>query len=982
MGLENVIKKFVTEPFVWVCLAMVGVVLMGPAVANLARKAVGLGRDRGNVAEHSVSINQVLPVSPARQSSDQMASSAQSAVRQDPVEFRSLPSAPREKSQETRELYGSTNDSSQTAIDSRTTLRRDQQELLDTIEKSEDIDSTLMPDAPYQDSAMDKPTVQQPIEKMQGVDFFDVDKMVADVKPETNSNLSAHDFPSGSGTKNLQPADDSVAADTRAAINRFNERESDSVNSSRKDVDLPEAVAAEVASEANSIREDLLPEADTSPLSKEAMLEPSGESRIADATSAAAPESSVDTPQSDAADNNFAQAAEPERDGLTGDQTGMSDEESVFSPWDEPLEFQPKPDKNNAAKDFATEMNQTPPRDSIPSIAPESGGTWWDAMIAQQFWPERQAQFASIDSVVFMALQNSAQIQILNDRPHIEETFVQQREADFDWSAFVDASWNSINEPVRSELQTGSRAGRFEQDELSVSSGLQKRLGRGGELRVGSSIGTLDNNSIFLAPPDQGTATFSLDYRQPLLRGRGREISQSQIVLAQLNVETSKHAVKQQMQEYLVDVVTAYWDLYRARGVLSQRHRNHMRATEIVGRLSAGSSGAAQVQLQRAQATAGARHSEVIDAEYMVADAQERLMNLTHGGNLIKSNEIEIIPTDATPHSYLPHDLGYITQLAVQNRAEVKEVLAQIKAASVRQVIALDGLKPRLDAIISSYVAGVRGSRDVGNAITDQFSAGDPSYAVGMSFEIPIGRRSANAGTRREAIRRRVLENKLRKTLGDVSVSARTAFRDVYRLIAITDNNRQVVVQSANALNSIQRDIGWLQKEDPSVALFVNDLLMSQDRLAEAEQNLLDSQAQLAIAYVRLKRATGELLRDSAGTVESQSCSTCGCGEPECDCSNVSQATWHEPIEQINNVIEHGVENGKEFIHDVRERIQPSLSREPKTNTFDVPLEQPTTRPGVSPLPVDADTAGEIFHAPIRYPLSTQRPSDWGPSRY
>jgi hypothetical protein len=189
MGLEKVIKKFVTEPFVWVCLAMVGVVLLGPAVANLARKVVGVGRDRGNVAEHSESINQVLPVSPNRQSGDQMAGSAQSAVRQHPVEFKSLPSVPREKSPEPRELYGSINDGSQTAVDSRTTLRRDQQELLDTIEKSEDIDSNIMPDDPYQDSAMDKPTVQQPIEKMDAEDFFDVDKMVADVKPETATSL-------------------------------------------------------------------------------------------------------------------------------------------------------------------------------------------------------------------------------------------------------------------------------------------------------------------------------------------------------------------------------------------------------------------------------------------------------------------------------------------------------------------------------------------------------------------------------------------------------------------------------------------------------------------------------------------------------------------------------------------------------------------------------------------------------------------------
>lgn len=870
MGFDKVIKKFASEPFTWICLAMVGVVLLGPTAANLARKVAGGDRNRGNIDEHGESINHSLPIEPKVHPSDQMTDVVNSHQQQRPVTHVLLPNEKSSSALSSQDHPGSASKKMPSAVDTPAEAVHHPQQTHDTATAAaapQEGSSTTQPS----NQNLDRESEHSDVNQMLKEHSFDVDQMVEDVKREVNADATDHELPSGSDTK----AVDRMKAETSPSSTGKHDPADDEF--------LP------LTTEMNPLPPANLPQSATG------------------------------------TDNGFTSPPLPNLPEPLSNQMVDEENNSVFTPWDEPLKFTPDSGMKHLDQSPPTKTTQPPSPDAISSIAPESGGTWWDATIAQQFWPERQVQLASIDTVVFSALQNSAQIQILNDRPHIEETFVQQREADFDWSAFVDASWNSIDEPIRSELQTGSRTGRFVQEELSVSSGLQKRLGRGGELRVGSSIGTVDNNSVFLAPPDQGTATFSLDYRQPLLRGRGREITKSQIVLARLNVEASAHSVKQQMQEYLVEVVTAYWDLYRARGALSQRHRNHLRATEIVQQLSNPSSSKMEAQLQRALAAAGARHSEVIDAEYIVADAQERLMNLTHSDNLASSNEIEIIPTDAAPQSYASHDLNYVTQLAVQNRAEVKEVLAEIKLATVRQVIALDGLKPQLDAIISSYVAGVRGNKDVGNAIVDQFSAGDPSYSVGLSFEVPIGRRSANAATRREAIHRRMLENKLRKTLGDVSMSARSAFRDVYRLMAMTESNRQVVAQSVATLNSIQRDVSWLQKDDPSTALFLNDLLASQDRLAQAEQNLLDTQAQLAIAHVRLKRATGELLQDNTGVHASEGCATC-------DSADVTQATWNQPAEQFDTIIE----NERTFIDDVRDVFQPSRSQEPAVEQIDL----------------------------------------------
>ncbi len=917
MGLQENAKKFLGEPLIWVCIAMVGVVLMGPTAANLARKAVGGNRDRGDVDQHGETITNEQPVAQADTPEIDPDREALSKQRR---------FAMRDTMEET-DNQGQSNDEEFPAVDLPKEVAGQPPQSQELPQDSDPLTST------------DQPTVT---ESGKDTDSVNIDRMIEEVRREMERESDAPTKAVvGQETKSdvpdAKPTDREVVESKRAYSSEQGVEQEGS----------PEPKNVADASKPRSTPSD--PSAGTTKISP--LPTPDDTER---------PEASHD--QKDVLPPKNVQPKDHDK------ASTFDDEDLLLPPWNEPLTFKSDSDQNEDFQDQAVGDDQTPSRDLMNLIPPESGGTWWDASIAQQFWPDRQAQFANIDSVVFVALQNSAQIQILNDHPRIEETFVQQREADFDWSAFVDASWNSIDEPVRSELQTGARSGRFVQEELHVGSGLQKRLGRGGQLRLGSTIGTVDNNSIFLAPPDQGTATFSLDYRQPLMRGRGREVTKSQIVLARLGVEASRHSVKQQMQLYLMEVVTAYWELYRARGVLSQRHRNLVRATELVQLLARrSSSGGANAQLQRARTAESARHSEVIDAEYVVADAQERLMNLTHGDNLANSNRVEIIPTDAPPQFTLPHDLGSVTELAIRNRAEVKEVLAEIKAATVRQVVALDGLKPQLDAIISSYVAGVRGNKDVGNAIYDQFSAGDPSYSVGMSFEIPIGRRSATAGMKRQEIQSRLLQNKLRKTLGDVSASARSAFRDVYRLQAITANNRQVVAQSANALNAIQDQNGWLQKSDPSAALYLNDLLASQDRLATAEQNLLDSQARLAIAYVTLKRATGELLQDNV-CVEATGCPTCA--SAACDCSAVKQATWHQPIEKVQSILD----GTDEQMNGIRDRLRPNPTESPaeKTETFDVPLERPEWQPSVTPMPEGSDTARESFSAP-RYPLSTRR---------
>ena len=56
-----------------------------------------------------------------------------------------------------------------------------------------------------------------------------------------------------------------------------------------------------------------------------------------------------------------------------------------------------------------------------------------------------------------------------------------------------------------------------------------------------------------------------MSYDQPLLRGAGRLVNESQIVLAQIDARASERQLMADLQDYLIQVIQAYWELYLQR---------------------------------------------------------------------------------------------------------------------------------------------------------------------------------------------------------------------------------------------------------------------------------------------------------------------------------------------------------------------------------------------------------------------------------
>lgn len=516
-------------------------------------------------------------------------------------------------------------------------------------------------------------------------------------------------------------------------------------------------------------------------------------------------------------------------------------------------------------------------------MALDTGYDWWSEPSLNPLWADRFTKPTGLDAVVFSAMQNAPTVRMINAQPQLAQTLVTEADARFDWSTFVDASWSDVDRAVVSLLDTGTAGGRFLQQQLLVEGGLKKQTRAGGYLRVGQAIQRTDNNSDFLSPPDQATTQLLLDYRQPLLKGAGRHFNSSQIMLAQFRMEASQEDSQLQLQQFLVDVVAQYWKLYEARALFVQKLKSAQRAETLLQHLtSLQRSEEQQRLLLRVQAAVTTRQTELTRAQNQTVTAQESLLTLTHGAGMVDLDSIELVPIEAPATFAVPQSMQSVTETALQNRAEVRVALAEIKASAVRQQLALNHLKPQLDAVISTFISGVSANKNVGNASDDAF-ANNPSYAVGLSFELPLGRRVANARVLREELESRRLNDQLQQILGNVRLDARLAYRDVQSHAAEFEQFRMAMQQAAKELQSIEAQSDTILRDPRRSSLFVDDLLQSQARLAFTEQQMLSSQTELSIALVRLKRATGELIQT---------------GLPfDHDTTQVQQATFEEPLD-------------------------------------------------------------------------------------
>jgi len=486
---------------------------------------------------------------------------------------------------------------------------------------------------------------------------------------------------------------------------------------------------------------------------------------------------------------------------------------------------------------------------------------WWQSTASQPLLGRPQRVEMNIDSIVLGSLVHSAQVKVLRDVPAIQETAIAEAHSQFDVRSFVESKFADTSEPVGSTLTTGGPP-RYLDQNWTYSAGVRKLGPTGARLEAAQKFGYEDSNSVFFVPDQQGTARLSLSLTQPLLNGAGQMYNTSTVLLAQIDTQVAHDQFSRDLQNVILEVQKAYWDLYFQRVVLLQKRKLFQQGRKIHHDLEGRREvDVVQSQVARAKGAVATRAAAVIRQEALVLNAEARLRALVNDPLLGSVDVQELIPIQLPIEA--PQEVGLQDSLVVAlgNRPEIDSVTRQLRAASVRLDVSAHELMPVLNFILSSYVSGLEGDAAIDRAWEDQFAAGRPSYAAGLLLEYPFGNRAAQARLKRRRLELRQLTNQLEATTANVRLEVETAVREIATAHREMASHYHAIRGGEAEIEHLENRWRLLPGDQQSAGIVLDDLLNAQERLNRAEASYAGSLVAYNVALVQLKRAIGVLLQ-------------------------------------------------------------------------------------------------------------------------
>jgi outer membrane protein len=359
-------------------------------------------------------------------------------------------------------------------------------------------------------------------------------------------------------------------------------------------------------------------------------------------------------------------------------------------------------------------------------------------------------------------------------------------------------------------------------------------------------------------PETQFTSEWAASYRQPLLRGAWSDYATAPIAAARYQVTQAQHQFERAVQDTLLRIVEAYWELVfvrenwrvvqQALGVAEEQ----LRITDERIRVQA----LAPRDRVADEAEVALRREQSIVAEKLILTREDELRQLLLDGgdremwrtNLRPTSPIEVMPTvDAL-------DVTALVENALANRPDVRALRNGLAVAEVAQLQAERDTLPGLDLVGSYSSEGVRDEFDTSwrDAADQQY----PGWSVRLEFAIPLGNQAARSRATRATLEVERQNRLLHAAILDVTREVREAVRSLQTLAQSIAASGESVRLAAVNLETEQVKL----RVGSSTAFEVQR--RNQD-LLEAKSRLLRNQLDFRSAQSRLLHVQGVLRPDA-----------------------------------------------------------------------------------------------------------------------
>ena len=306
---------------------------------------------------------------------------------------------------------------------------------------------------------------------------------------------------------------------------------------------------------------------------------------------------------------------------------------------------------------------------------------------------------------------------------------------------------------------------------------------------------------------------------QPLLRNFGPAVNERFVVQARLARDASGYDFVRAVQSAIQLSEYAYWDLVYAVENLRAKEEALARAKDLnrITKIKIDVGALAPIDVVQTEVTIAQREQDIITAEGLIGDAQDRLRRLLNVQSQPDWSR-PIVPTDRPTRESLRErfqaDVEAGVKRAMETRPEVRQALLSIESKKVTRAYTRNQLRPRLDLSGSYGFNGLGAQALVQNpdgtltqlnysdAVQDIFHRTYPSWALGVAFVVPIGNNVARGN---DAIANADLElsrTNFAITKANLQVEVRAAARAIdtaYRSVAAATKARELAERNLDA---------------------------------------------------------------------------------------------------------------------------------------------------------------------------------------
>ena len=410
--------------------------------------------------------------------------------------------------------------------------------------------------------------------------------------------------------------------------------------------------------------------------------------------------------------------------------------------------------------------------------------------------------------------------------------------------------------------------------------GYQQGFSTGTLLNVTFNNSRLTSNSTrtFLVP--QLNSNFLIQGRQHLLEGMSLASNRRFITIAKNNREIADEAFRQQVIFTVTQIETLYWNLVTTYEDEKAKERALASAQQLEAnnrkQVQAGT--IAQIEIVNAQAQEAASQQALITSQTNL-QLQQLLMK-----NAITRNENDpvlanagVIPTDRIqlPASEPVVPTQDLVNQALQHRPELAQARIDLSNRTISKRAARNALLPTVDLVANYGGTGLAGALNPKFTSTGTLSppnnggyfdaltasTSHPTYFAGVSVNIPIRNRAAQADQIRSELEYRQAEVRLQQLENTIAIDVRNAQFAVQQ-------NRAAVDAALKAREYATQSLDAEQKKLTQGLSTTYNVLTQMSNVSTAESNLVNAMSNYESSKLQLDIVTGRTLETLGINIE------------------------------------------------------------------------------------------------------------------